>query len=105
MSQFFNQVFLLLNSTPGNLIYHIVLVFSIAGTLLGVIHLLRTSQIPQIRRTVFGLGILLGLQVILFVASGLVLRGLLDLENGSPPDRPGSNTSDGDLDYLVVGVQ
>ncbi len=85
MSLFLNQISKLLTTPPGNLIYYIVLVFSIAGTMLGAIHLMRSSQFPQARRTVFGLGILLGLQVILFIVSGLVWRGLLDPKTVLPP--------------------
>jgi signal transduction histidine kinase len=85
MSQFFTQIFTLLTTPPGNFIYHIVLVFSVAGTLQGAIQLLRSSQFPQARRMVLGLGILLGLQVVLFIVSGLAWQGLLDLKTVLPP--------------------
>jgi signal transduction histidine kinase len=85
MSLFFYQIFTLLTTPPGNLIYHVVLVFIIAGTLQGAILFLRSSQFPQARRTVFGLAILLGLQVILFIVSGLALQGLLDPKTVLPP--------------------
>ncbi len=85
MSLFFNKIFTLLITSPGNLIYHVLLVFLIAGTLQGAIHLLRSSQFPQARRTVFGLAILLGLQAILFIVSGLALQGLLDPKTVLPP--------------------
>lgn len=85
MNLFFNQIFTLLTTPPGNLIYHVLLVFTIAGTLQGAILLLRSSQFPQARRTVFGLGILLGLQVILFIVSGLALQGLIDPKTLLPP--------------------
>jgi signal transduction histidine kinase len=85
MTLFFNQIFTLLNTPPGNLIYHVVLVFTIAGTLQGAILLLRSSQFPQVRRTVIGLGILLCLQVIQFIISGLALQGLLDPKIVLPP--------------------
>jgi signal transduction histidine kinase len=85
MSQLFNQLFAFLSTTPGNFIYHIVLIFSIAGALSGAIHFLRSSQFPQTRRTVFGLTILLVLQSVLFIASALVLRGSLDPKTVLPP--------------------
>ena len=85
MSLFFNQILTLLTNPPGNLIYHVVLVFTIAGTLQGAILFLRSSQFPQARRTVLGLGILLGLQVVLFIISGLALRGWLDSKIVLPP--------------------
>jgi signal transduction histidine kinase len=85
MSLFLNHIYILLTSPPGNFIYHIVLVFSIAGTLQGAIHLLRSSQFPQVRRTVFGLAILLGLQVFLFLASWLPWHGPLNSQMVLPP--------------------
>ena len=85
MSAFFDQILMLLTTPPGNLIYHIVLVFSIAGTLYAAIHLLRSSQFPQVRRMVFGLGILLALQVLLFITSGLAWQGLLSPQTVLPP--------------------
>ena len=85
MSLFFNQIFTLLTTPPGNLVYHIVLVFSIAGALQGAIQFLRSSQFPQARRMVLGLGILLGLQVFLFIVSGLAWQGLLDSKAVLPP--------------------
>jgi signal transduction histidine kinase len=85
MNIFFDQIFTLLTTPPGNLIYHVVLVFTIAGSLQGAILLLRSSQFPQVRRTVFGLGILLGLQVILFIFSGLTLQGLFAPGTVLPP--------------------
>jgi len=85
MSIFFDQIFTLLTTPPGNLVYHIVLVFSIAGTLQGAIQLLHSSQFPQVRRTVLGLGVLLGLQVLLFLVSGLAWQGLLDSKLFLPP--------------------
>lgn len=85
MSQFLGQILSLLTTPPGNLIYHTVLVFSLAGALQGAIHLLRSSQFPQARRTVVGLGILLGLQMILFVISGLAWQGLIDSRAILPP--------------------
>ncbi len=85
MSLFFGQIFTLLTAPPGNLIYHIVLAFSIAGALQGAVHHWRTSGFPQARRTVVGLGILLGLQAILFIVSSLAWQGLLDPGLALPP--------------------
>ncbi len=85
MSQFLGQILTLLTTPPGNLIYHIVLVFSIAGALQGAIQSLRSSNFPQARRTVIGLGIMLGLQLVLFVISGLTWQGLLNSQMVFPP--------------------
>jgi signal transduction histidine kinase len=85
MGNFLTQLFTLFTTLPGNLIYHIVLLVSIAGTMLGAVQFLRSSQFPQARRIVFGLAILLGLQVILFFFSGLTLPGWLDPARVLPP--------------------
>ncbi len=79
------QILTLLTTSPGNLVYHIVLVFSIAGALQGAIHLLRSSEFPQAKRTVFGLCVLLVLQLILFFASGLVWQGFVNSQVILPP--------------------
>jgi signal transduction histidine kinase len=85
MSQFLGQIFTLLTTPPGNLIYRIVLVFSIAGALQGAILSLRSSNFPQARRTVIGLSIMLGLQVFLFVISTLTWQGLVSSQMIFPP--------------------
>ena len=85
MSLYLSQIISLLTTPPGNLIYHIVLVFSIAGTLQGAIHFLHLSQFPQTRRMVIGLGILLGLQGVLFIFSGLAGQGLINPKIVLPP--------------------
>ncbi len=79
------QILTLLTTSPGNLVYHIVLVFSIAGALQGAIYLLRSSQFPQAKRSVLGLCILLGLQLSLFLVSGLVWQGILNSQTVLPP--------------------
>ena len=85
MSQFLGQIFTLLTTPPGNLVYHIVLVFSIAGALQGAIQSLRSSNFPQARRTVIGLSIMLGLQLFLFIISGLTWQGLVNSQMVFPP--------------------
>lgn len=85
MSLFFGQIFSLLTAPPGNLVYHVVLAFSVAGALQGAIHHWRTSGFPQARRVVMGLSILLGLQVALFAVSGLAWQGLLNPGVVLPP--------------------
>jgi signal transduction histidine kinase len=85
MSLFLRQILTFLTNPPGNSIYHIVLVFSIAGALLGAIQSLRSTNFPQERRTVIGLGILLGLQLVQIIASGLASKGLFNLHLVFPP--------------------
>jgi len=81
----FSQAFSLLADPPGNLIYHLVLVFSIAGALQAAFIHWRISAFPQARRTVLGLTILMVPQVLLFVISGLGWQGILNLTVFLPP--------------------
>ena len=85
MSQFFGQIFTLLTTPPGNLIYHLVLAFSLAGALQGAVNHWRSNESPQARRMIFGLSVLLALQLILFVISGLVWQGMLESQTVLPP--------------------
>jgi signal transduction histidine kinase len=85
MSLFLGQVLTFLTTLPGNTIYHIVLVFSIAGALLEALQSLQSSNFPQERRTVIGLSIMLGLQLVLFILSGLSSKGLLNSQAVFPP--------------------
>jgi signal transduction histidine kinase len=78
MTAFFQQVFALLNTDAGNLTYHLVLAFSIAGALQAAYIFWRSSLNSRGQRMVFGLGLLLLLQLILYVSSGLAWQGLLD---------------------------
>ena len=55
MPSFFQQVFNLLTTSPGNLAYHIILAFSVVGALQTVINHWRSSGFPQGKRTSIGL--------------------------------------------------
>jgi signal transduction histidine kinase len=81
----FTQAFSLLADPPGNLLYHLVLVFSISGALQAAFIHWRISAFPQARRTVMGLTILMLPQVILFVISGLGWQGIINLSVFLPP--------------------
>jgi signal transduction histidine kinase len=81
----FTQAFSLLAEPPGNLLYHLVLVFSISGALQASFIHWRISAFPQARRTVIGLTILMLPQVILFVISGLGWQGIINLTVFLPP--------------------
>ncbi|MEW6239407.1 MAG: ATP-binding protein [Chloroflexota bacterium] len=85
MDSFFGQYFSMLTAPPGNLLYHLVLIFSIAGALQSAFNHWRSSAFPQARRTMVGLGVLLAAQFILFVVSGLGWQGLLNSEVMLPP--------------------
>ena len=77
MSDFFQAVFSLLINSPGNLAYHLVLAFSIAGALLVANSQRSQDSSSPWRRMVFGLGFLLLLRVLLFTAAALVWQGLI----------------------------
>jgi signal transduction histidine kinase len=79
------QIFSLLSKPPGNLIYHLALVLSIAMALQGAIGQWRASGYPQARRMVIGLGLLLAGQAVLFVTSGLAWQGTISAQGILPP--------------------
>ena len=81
----FTHAFSLLADPPGNLIYHLVLVFSISGALQAAFIHWRISAFPQARRTVIGLTILMVPQVLLFFISGLGWQGIINLTVFLPP--------------------
>jgi signal transduction histidine kinase len=81
----FDQIFNLLTNPPGNLVYHLVLAYSITGALQGAINLWRSTEFPQARRMIIGLVILLTAQMALFVASLLVWQGFIQAGTIIPP--------------------
>jgi signal transduction histidine kinase len=85
MNIFQNQILTVLTAPPGNLVYHLVIAFSIAGALFGAVNLWRNSQFPQARRAIIGLGVLLGLQILMFALSSLAWQGFVIPENLLPP--------------------
>ncbi len=68
---FFQQVISLLTVPPGNLVYHLVLAFSIAGALPGALNLWQRGGLKAGRRMVIGLGLLLLTQFLLIIGAGL----------------------------------
>src|SRR5512146_2628296 len=75
MGAFFSQILALLTVPPGNFIYHVVLVFSVAAALQSAFAHWRSSAFPQVRRAMFGLGLLLAGQLLLFGISALAWLG------------------------------
>ena len=69
MVSFLQQIYGLLTTNPGNLTYHLVVAFSIAGALPAALNQWRNLGYPQSRRLVAGLSLLLALRVALFVSS------------------------------------
>lgn len=74
------QIISLLTTPPGNLIYHLVLAFSIAGALQGAIAQWRLTQFPQTRRLIGGLTVLLMAQIVIFMVSALIWQNMLPTE-------------------------
>ncbi len=72
------QILTTLTVFPGNLVYHLILAFSIAGAFQAALNLWRSSGFPQGRRMVIGLGILLVARLILFVGAGLAGKAIAD---------------------------
>ena len=95
MESLLNQIFSILTIPPGNLIYHFVLVFSVANALQSAFNQWRSSEFPQARRAFMGLTILLVAQVTLFLFSGLGWQGLLNPTVGLPPM---------DRGFLIFGI-
>ena len=81
----FTQAFDLLANPPGNLLYHLILVFSISSALQASFFHWRVTAFPQARRTLIGLIILIVLQVILFVTSALGWQEILNHSVFLPP--------------------
>jgi len=85
MATFFQQILTLLIEPPGNLTYHIVLSFAVAGTLQAAINLWGSSGFPQGRRIVMGLSLLLFGRLIMFVIAGIAWQGLVNGHLLLPP--------------------
>ncbi|HEX2997173.1 MAG TPA: ATP-binding protein [Anaerolineales bacterium] len=79
------KLFSLLADTQGSLFYHLVLTFSIAAALQAAFVHWRSSEFPQARRTMFGLAMLLLVQMGLFLISGIGIQGILNLPAILPP--------------------
>jgi len=85
MNAFITQILNQLTTPPGNLIYYIVLAFSIASALQSSFNHWRSSEFPQARRAMLGLGLLLLAQIFLFIFSGLGWQGIVDPNASLPP--------------------
>ncbi len=76
--EFLTQLFDLLTSPPGSLVYFMVLVFCTVSAFWWSYEQWRSTEFPQAKRTVIGLGILFAAQVTMFVLGGLAWQGLVD---------------------------
>jgi len=71
MDSFFQQILTLVTTSPGNLAYHLVLAFSVAGAMPAALNLWLTARLVPARRMVIGLGLLLLAQFLLILSAGL----------------------------------
>lgn len=85
MSAFTSLILTQLTVPPGDLIYYIVLVFTIASALQSAFNHWQASEFPQARRAFTGLGILLSAQAMMFIFSGLGWQNLIDPKTVLPP--------------------
>ena len=85
MGSLSNQIFSFMTSQQGSVIYHILLVSSIAFGLQSAFNHWRSSDFPQARRTMVGLGILLLVNILMFIVSGLGWQQALNLNALLPP--------------------
>ncbi len=81
---FADQIFSILTTSPGNLIYHFALAFSIMAALQSAFLQWRSTGYPQAGRTVAGLALLLLGQAGLFLVSGLAWQTGSDLGEALP---------------------
>jgi len=85
MSAFTSLILTQLTVPPGDLIYYIVLVFAVASALQSAFNHWQASEFPQARRAFVGLGVLLVVQVVMFIFSGLGWQHLIDPKAILPP--------------------
>ncbi len=78
MNGLIDQILALLGSESGRLAYHLVLAFSIAGAIQVVVTQINRSEYAYSRRVLFGLGLLLLIQIALFVSSALARAGIIE---------------------------
>lgn len=85
MDTFLQELLTLLTQSPGNLTYHVVLSFSVAGSLQASLSQWRNNQFPQGRRLIIGLSLLLAIRLVIFVLAGIAWQGLVNEHILLPP--------------------
>jgi len=95
----FQEFFNLLVKPPGNLVYHLVLAFSIISALQGAIN--SNAPARKKNRTLIGLVMLLLGQFTIFIASGLAWQGIIPARPFIPVlDRGRLQPGMGDMDMV-----
>jgi signal transduction histidine kinase len=85
METFLQQIFDIITSSPGNLIVHLALAFSVMVTLQAVLVARRSGPPGIAGRLMIGLSAILLGQLVLFAASGLAWQGIYDAHVILPP--------------------
>jgi len=85
MGNFFTQLFELITTAPGNLIYHLTLSVSILAAIQAILIGKRSSNYRYSRRMLLGFGLLLLGQIVLFISSSLVWQGVSNPHTFLPP--------------------
>jgi signal transduction histidine kinase len=85
MNALLDQIFTFLANPNGDVFYHYALVFSIGFALYASFNNWRTSEFPQVKRTMLGLGLLLLAQFFMFGFSVLGWEGLINPTASLPP--------------------
>jgi signal transduction histidine kinase len=76
--EFLTQLFDLLTSPSGSLVYFMVLVFCTVSAFWWSYAQWKSTEFPQAKRTVIGLGLIFAAQVTMFVMGGLAWTGIVD---------------------------
>lgn len=85
MGNFFPQILTILTTSPGNLVYFLIVAFTLLAAFQISINQLRRSGFPQGRRLVIGLSLLLVLQLAQFVLAALAWQDLVPAHIFLPP--------------------
>lgn len=85
MNSLLEELYQLLVSDLGSVVYHLILAFSCAGALQSSLLSGSRKETTSQRRLLVGLSILLGLQVFHFILSGLAWQGVLNASLWLPP--------------------
>ncbi len=85
MDNFAQQIFTILVTQPGNLVYHLILAFSVVAGLQAAMIARRNNPAAVPGRAVLGLSILLVAQLALFLSSGLAWQQVADPQRYLPP--------------------
>lgn len=85
METFTQQLFSILTTQPGNLVYHLILAFSVVAGLQAAIVARKNNPEVVAKRMILGLVILLLPQLILFLSSGLAWQQVADPQRYQPP--------------------